>query len=94
MGAILHIVKDKLRDEPEAQNQKQKALKMKINSIQEVADKYNTTLTRAAVEILCAAGVRKRSYPVVIRKQKISPELVEKAEKVLDFASRGVLVSK
>jgi|TARA_E500000318_G_scaffold15861_1_gene16247 hypothetical protein len=65
---------------------------MKTESIQEVAKKYNCTLSRAAIELLCAAGQSERRYPAVIRKQKISDKLIFKAEKVLDFSNRGLFL--
>ena len=64
-------------------------LTMKTTSIKEVADKYNATLTRTAEEILCAAGMRNRSYPAIIRRQHIPSELIKKAETVLKLAQLG-----
>ena len=58
-------------------------------TLQEVATQYNCTLSRACTEILAAAGVEKRHMTCVIRKQKISPELVKKAQ---DYRSRTKLI--
>ena len=64
---------------------------MKHKNIKDVASSYNCTIPRAAEEILCASGIKKRVYPCVIRKQKISQEMISKAAKILEFASRGVV---
>ena len=53
--------------------------KMKTASLQTISARYNCTMLRACTEILCAAGLQKRSMRAVIRKQTIPAELIEKA---------------
>ena len=53
---------------------------MKTESLQQLAKDGNMTLSRAAEEVICAAGARNRSYPAIIRRQKIPVNLLAEAK--------------
>lgn len=58
---------------------------MKTTSLRQVAADRKMTLFRAAAEVMFAAGLGQRVYPVVIRRQRIPARLLDQARFVLDY---------